>query len=107
MWYTFQLIYTSPERSFASVMIRKQSIYIECFTGYNPLEGTKVSNIRFAPRWSKLVIKNDSDFENSLTILKESHKRIKSALKSGETTGYFSGGESTTGNESDAEEHEE
>lgn len=83
----------SPERSFASILIRKQSIQIECFCGETPINETKISNIRFSPRWCRFALKTDSDLEKAIIILKESHKRINKALKSGETTGFYSGGE--------------
>jgi len=86
----------SPDRAFASVMIRKQSIQIECFSGDEPIPGTKVSNIRFSPRWCKMTIKSAADLENAINILQESYKRINKALKSGEATGYFSEGEYST-----------
>lgn len=82
----------SPERAFASILISKQSIKVECYCGNEPIDGTVITNVRFAPRWCKMTIKNDSDLLNAITILKESHKRINKALKSGETTGYFAGG---------------
>lgn len=86
----------SPDRAFASVMIRKQSIQIECFSGDEPIPGTSVSNLRFSPRWCKITVKSETDLENAVFILNESHKRINKALKSGEATGYFSKGEYST-----------
>lgn len=83
----------SPERAFASILIRKQSIQIECFCGENPIPETKISNLRFSPRWCRFPLKTDADLIKAITILKESHKRINEALKSGETTGFYSGGE--------------
>ena len=82
-----------PERSFASIALRKQSIRIECFSRGTPLKGTKVASQRFAPRWSKFTVKSDADVSQSVEILTESHKRIKEAIKAAEPTGYFSGGE--------------
>jgi hypothetical protein len=97
----------SPERSFASIMICKQSIKIECFCRDNPIKGTKIASIRFAPRWCKFTLKSDSDLENSIQILKESYKRINEALKSGETTGYYSGGEFSSVKDKGTDENDE
>jgi len=97
----------SPERSFASIMIRKQSIQLECYCGDNPINGTKVSNLRFSPRWCKLILKNDTDSDNAVKILKESHKRINEAIKSGKTTGYYSGGEFSSQKYNETENDEE
>jgi len=83
----------SPERAFASILISKQSIRIECFCGNNPIETTKITNERFSPRWCKFTLKYESDLELAIKILLESQRRLREALKSGETTSYFSGGE--------------
>jgi predicted transport protein len=82
-----------PEKSFVSLQLKKQSIRIECFSRGEPLNGTKVSSQRFAPRWSKFTIKTGEDLEAAIGILSESYKRIKEAIKAGEPTGYFSGAE--------------
>jgi hypothetical protein len=88
----------SPDRSFASIMINKQSIKVECFCGDNPIPGTKIANQRFSPRWCKMTMKTEDELENVIKILKDSHGRINHALKSGETTGYYSGGEFSSAN---------
>lgn len=85
----------SPEKSFASIALKKQSVRIECFSRGTPLKGTKVSSQRFAPRWSKFTVKSDGDVQHAVEILTESQKRIKEAIKAGEPTSYFSGGEPT------------
>lgn len=83
----------SPERSFASVKVQKSSIQIECFTGNTTIAGTNRTNPRFAPRWAKSWVKSDGDAEKAIAILQESVSRITAAIKAGEPTGYFSGGE--------------
>lgn len=83
----------SPERAFASILITKQSIKIELFSRGRPLTGTKVSSQRFSPRWAVMTVKNNSDVRKVIEILKESHGRLKDAIKAGESTAYFSGGE--------------
>jgi hypothetical protein len=87
----------SPEKSFASIALKKQSIRIECFSRGADLKGTKVASQRFAPRWSKFTVKSDTDVQQTVEILTESQKRIKEAIKAGEPTSYFSGGEPTCG----------
>ena len=97
-----------PEKSFASLMLTKQSIRIECFSRGEPLSGTKVASQRFAPRWSKFTVKTAEDVQVAIGILAESYKRIKEAIKAGEPTGYFSGGEPIgTGNNQQEEESEQ
>lgn len=83
----------SPERSFASIQPRKTSIRVECFSRGERLEGTKVSSTRFSPRWAKFTVKAKRDVHAAIEILKESHTRLKAAMKAGEPTAYFSGGE--------------
>jgi len=86
-----------PQRAFVSIILRKQSIRFECFARGLPLKGTKVSNERFAPRWNKFTIKSANDIDDAIEILTESHNRIKEAIKAGEPTCIFSGGESSGG----------
>jgi len=93
-----------PERAFASIALRKQSVRIECFSRGTPLKGTKVKNERFSPRWSKFTVKSENDVGNAVEILTEAHKRIKEALKAGEPTCYFSGGESSAGTAGNGED---
>jgi hypothetical protein len=83
----------SPVKSFVSVKPSSQSIKFECYSGNNAIDGSKITNKRFAPNWSKFSIKNDSDVDKAVKILIESHKRIEEALATGKTTGYFSDGE--------------
>lgn len=83
----------SPEKSFVSLLIKKQVLRFECFCRGEVIQGTKISNTRFSPRWCKFAVKSDDDVDKAINILKISLKRIQDALKSGETTGYYSGGE--------------
>jgi hypothetical protein len=83
----------SPQKAFVSLKLKRLSIRFECFSRGQPLEGGKVSNIRFSPRWAKFTVKLDADVEIAVNILSESLKRIKEAIEAGETTGYYSGGE--------------
>lgn len=94
----------SPERAFASVSPKKQSISIECFSRGKPIRQTKVSNERFSPRWCRFTVKSTQDIGLAVEILTEAHKRIKAALKAGEPTCYFSGGEGHTGGLSASED---
>lgn len=82
----------SPEKAFISMEPRPTSISVECFGRGLPLEGTKVVNVKFSPRWNKFTIKSADQVQGALEILKESHKRIKEAILAGEPTAYFSGG---------------
>jgi hypothetical protein len=82
-----------PERAFVSLRPSKTSIQVECFSRGLPLEGAKVSNTRFAPRWARFTVKTGADVEKAGQILTESLQRIKEALAKGEPTGYFSGGQ--------------
>ncbi len=83
----------SPEKAFASIKIMKKAIQIEYFSRGEPIEGTKISSLRFSPRWAKMTVKSSADVKKAIEILKESHRRLELAIKSGENTAYYSGGE--------------
>jgi len=85
----------SPERAFVSLKIKKTSIRIECFSRGLGMFGTKVANVKFSPRWVIFTVKTDEDVDKAINIINESYKRIKEAISAGETTGYFSGAESS------------
>ena len=96
-----------PEKSFASVKLRKTSIQFECFSGDTPIEGARISNARFSPRWSKFSVKTDAEARAAISKLTESYRRIKEAIKKGELTAYFSGGEGLRTAGSDKVEEED
>jgi hypothetical protein len=52
-----------------------------------------VLNKRFCPRWCKIWVKSDQDATTAVSVLTESYKRINKAIKDGELTSYYSGGE--------------
>ena len=93
-----------PEKAFASIVLNKQSMRIECFSGDNPIPGTKTANKNYSPRWCKYTVKTDSSVPDAIKILKESYTRINKAIKNGEITGYFSGGKPFSNNEERDEE---
>ncbi len=82
----------SPEKAFASISPRKTSLHIECFSRGEPLADTKVANAKSSPRWARFTIKQAGEVERAIEALKESHARLKAAMKAGEPTAYFSGG---------------
>jgi len=83
----------SPKRAFVSIRVMKTLIRIECFSRGQRLEGSRISNTRFSPRWSVFTVKKEEDIQKAIRILTESYKLNVAAIKAGETTGYFSGGE--------------
>jgi hypothetical protein len=66
---------------------------VEYFSRGVPLDGTKVSNAKYAPRWARFTLKGELDLSKALGILVDSYGRIKEAIKMGEPTGYYSGGQ--------------
>jgi hypothetical protein len=97
----------SPEKMFALMKPRPSSLAIKCFSRGEPLPGTKVANIKFSPRWAKFTVKQEEQINSALIILKESHSKLKAAMKAGELTGYFSGGKRPTRDKSVEDEDEE
>jgi predicted transcriptional regulator len=89
----------SPEKAFVSIECRPTSLRIECFSRGEPLEGARVSNVRSAPRWAVFTVKAADQVEAAIDSLKESHGRLKAAMRAGEPTAYFSGGTRPGGSE--------
>jgi hypothetical protein len=83
----------SPERSFLSVKPQQNSIQFEYFSRGEPLPGTKIASKKASPRWGIFIIKQSDQVPWAIGILKEAHNRLKAAMKEGEPTGYFSGGQ--------------
>lgn len=82
----------SSERSFGQIDPRKQSLAIRCFTRGEPLVGTKVASVKYAPRWGTFSVKNQNQANQAIEILKQSRARLNSAIEAGEPTAYFAGG---------------
>jgi len=95
----------SPEKSFASLKLQSSSLQIECFSRGEPLAGAKVASVKFSPRWAKLTIRNDDQIEKAIDLLKESHARLKAAMKAGEHTYYFGGGQISGGKDSNIDDN--
>ncbi len=85
----------SPEKSFASLQLKPNSVRIEYFSRGEPLPGTKVSHKELSPRWAVFSVKKSDQVEGAIEILKEAHSRLKLAMKAGEPTSAFSGGTGT------------
>jgi hypothetical protein len=81
----------SPEKSFGSIKLNVASIQVEYFSRGIPVAGTKTSNEKSSPRWAKFSIKQEDQIAWAVDVLKESHARLKAAMKDGEPTAYFSG----------------
>jgi hypothetical protein len=82
----------APERSFASLGPKKNSLGFECFTRGEPIPGVTVSSEKYSPRWGRFTVKSDEQVAFAVETLKTAHKRLKEALKAGEQTSYYSGG---------------
>jgi hypothetical protein len=82
----------SPEKSFASLKPSKTALAFECFTRGEHMEGVQISNKKFSPRWGKFTVKNEAGIHTAIKALIDSQSRLKTALKTGEQTSYFSGG---------------
>ena len=85
--------FSSHGKSFASVRIQSQSIAVECFTRGQAWPDTKISHEKYAPRWCKFYINSEDTLTHRISTLIEAEARLREAIKAGEPTGYFSGGE--------------
>jgi hypothetical protein len=83
----------SPAKSFVSVKPASKSIKFECYSGKESIPGAIITNKKFSPNWSKFFVKDESEINNAVNILIESHKKIVEALVNRKITGYFSDGE--------------
>jgi hypothetical protein len=109
IWLNIGRIYVglySPERSFASVKPTKTAIHFECFTRGQAMQGAKVSSAKYSPRWGRFVVKQESQIELAIKSLIQAQTRLKEAIKAGERTSYYSGGQGF-GKEPPEEELEE
>ncbi len=96
IWFNIGRIYVglySPQRSFASLKPTKTALAFECFTQGEPLEGVKVSSVKHSPRWGRFAVKQASQTNFAIKTLKEAQSRLKAAIKVGEQTSYYSGGQ--------------
>lgn len=82
----------SPEKAFASLSPKPNSLQIEYFSRGEPLAGTRVAHVTYSPRWAKFSVKKSDQVTTAIETLKEACNRTKAAIKAGEPTGYFSGG---------------
>jgi hypothetical protein len=57
------------------------------------MEGVKVKNAKLSPRWGKFTVKSETQVDFAIRTLIEAQARLKEAMKAGEPTGAFSGGE--------------
>jgi hypothetical protein len=82
----------SPEKAFASFQPTKTGLRFECFTRGTPMDGVRVSNKKYSPRWGRFTVKGEGQVEFAVKALTESQARLKAAIRVGEQTNYFSGG---------------
>ena len=83
----------SPERSFATLRPQKSGLRFKCFTGGKPMKGVTVASERIAPRWGRFTVKGEDQIDVAVATLTDSQARIKAAIKAGENTSFYSGGE--------------
>jgi len=82
--------YYSPERVFCYCDFQKSSLRLTVFTRGKELKGTtKFEYHKGGQKWGRFNIKEEGDISTDVGILKESHKRIKEALKANENTGWY------------------
>lgn len=85
------IFYYCPQKVFFNIKIQKQALKIHLFTGGKRIKGVEKLSVdgSYAQKWGRCYIRNSSEIKGSIVILKESLKRIKSAIKKGENTGWY------------------
>lgn len=92
----------SPERVFVYTSSRKSTVPMEFFTGGEPIPGvSQVDHARGGEKWGKMIMKNEADLQTAIAAAKESYKRIKTAIKNNEPTGWYAKVEEDEGDDGD------
>jgi hypothetical protein len=80
----------SPERVFVYTSSRKRTVPMDIFTGGEPIPGvSQVDHARGGEKWGKMIMRNEADLQTAIAAAKESYKRIKTAIKNNEPTGWY------------------
>jgi predicted transport protein len=93
------IYYYSPVRVFFSVSIQRQGIRVTLFTNGEAVKGVQpvTDDGSYAQKWGRLHIKTTADIPTGVTAIKESLKRIRKAIDSHESTGWYA--ETNTAND--------
>lgn len=84
------ITFYSPERVFAYTRTRKTTAPLQFFTGSEPIPGiSKHDYARGGEKWGKFIMRNEADLQTAIAAAKESYRRIKTAIKKNEPTGWF------------------
>ena len=81
------ITYYSPEKMFAGVHLRKNSIALEVYSNTQKLNGFE--NIPNHENWSRTTIHNENELTSIVPSLKESFDIMKKAEEEGINTGWY------------------
>jgi predicted transport protein len=81
------ITYYSPEKMFAGVHLRKNSIALEVYSNTKELKGFE--NIPNHENWSRTTIHNENELNEIILLLKESFEIMKKAEEEGINTGWY------------------
>jgi hypothetical protein len=63
---------------------------MEFFTGGEPMEGvSQFDQVSGGEKWGRMIMRNEADLQTAIAAAKESYKRIKTAIKNNEPTGWY------------------
>ncbi len=100
--------YYSPERVFVYLRFQKQGLRLTIFTRGRKLNGVRSFDYkRGGAKWGRIHLRDESELERTLMVVKKSYELIKEAIRANEPTGWFAeleeseegGEESATPNE--------
>jgi predicted transport protein len=84
--------YYCPDRAFLFVVIQKQGLRMELYTGGKRIKGVESVSEggNYAQKWGKCYIKNDKELKAAKAVIMKSLDLIRVAIKNNENTGWYS-----------------
>jgi len=82
--------YYSPERVFIYVRFQKQGLRLIIFTRGKELEGVQSFDYKKGgAKWGRVYLREEKDMDRVISVIEESYRLIKEAIKANETTGWY------------------
>jgi len=85
----YRVYYYSPKRVFAAVALRQGFLNIHLFTNGKRLKKVEPFTGDYGFKWGRLYVRNRTDLDNALAVLKRSHQMINECIKNNIPTGWY------------------